>query len=108
MLQMWPCMCCMSFGYGCALCTLGLSCLAPKMCVAEAESAAVAAIDRVNEKHRQPTGIEWRLAKTCYTSWIEIRLPPSASAAAAAGASAPAVTGQTAAAKPTTPLLDRS
>jgi Golgin subfamily A member 7/ERF4 family len=67
----WPCGLCQGLGFGCALCTLGLSCLLPGMCVQDARRYAQHKIDDINYTYRRE-GIRarWRLER----SYVFVRL----------------------------------
>ncbi|OQR91641.1 hypothetical protein ACHHYP_04510 [Achlya hypogyna] len=73
----WPCVPCMSVGYGCCICTAGLSLYCAGGQIREAEEAAHRQIARLN---RRPIfaqrNITWALKRVWYrhTSWIEITM----------------------------------
>ncbi|GMF27342.1 unnamed protein product [Phytophthora lilii] len=71
----WPCMPCKGFGYGCCVCTLGLSLYCAVTQVQEAESRLQLQLRRMNDlKKFKDKGIQWRLERTWWkrTSFIEI------------------------------------
>ncbi|KDO24222.1 hypothetical protein SPRG_09856 [Saprolegnia parasitica CBS 223.65] len=73
----WPCVPCMSVGYGCCICTGGLSLYCAWGQIKEAEDAAVRQLGRLN---RRPCfasrNISWSLRRVWYrhASWIEITM----------------------------------
>lgn len=74
----WPCCFCMCCGYSCCLCTLGLSLLCPNFCIRDAEQYVRALITRINKRACfERAGVEWRLRRSCGSSWIEISYPRS-------------------------------
>ncbi|EEY64370.1 uncharacterized protein PITG_02953 [Phytophthora infestans T30-4] len=71
----WPCMPCKSFGYGCCICTLGLSLYCAGTQVYEAESRLQLQLRRMNEHRKfKVKGIQWRLERSWWkhSSYIEI------------------------------------
>ena len=103
----WPCCWCYYLlGYGCCLCSAGLSLLAPRTCIkdvsaacmrllrarcpahspcigrpclVQAEQFARETIVRINAKPWvQEAGLEWSLVKSCGSSAIHIRMPATA------------------------------
>ncbi|KAG7391955.1 hypothetical protein PHYBOEH_006526 [Phytophthora boehmeriae] len=71
----WPCLPCKGFGYGCCVCTLGLSLYCAATQVQEAESRLQLQLRRLNEQKKfKSRGIEWRLHRTWWkrSSFIEI------------------------------------
>ncbi|KAG7379088.1 hypothetical protein PHYPSEUDO_009096 [Phytophthora pseudosyringae] len=75
LLDHWPCLPCKGFGYGCCVCTLGLSLYCAATQVQEAESRLQLQLRRMNEqKTFKAKGVEWRLDKTWWkrSSFIEI------------------------------------
>lgn len=72
----WPCDTCYYFGYGCALCTFGLSVLLPHYCATHSETYATAMLRNVTLKSRfYDRRISFRLIKKCCQSFIEIKIP---------------------------------
>ena len=72
--KMWPCPLSMALGYIFAPFTLGLSLFLPNICVADAEKALQAQIDYYNMYRLKEKGLEVKLRKGCFTSWIEINI----------------------------------
>ncbi|CEG40200.1 Golgin subfamily A member 7/ERF4 [Plasmopara halstedii] len=75
LLDHWPCLPCTGFGYGCCICTLGLSLYCASTQVAEAESRLQLQLRRMNEQTKfKEKGIQWRLKRSWWkrTSYIEI------------------------------------
>ncbi len=73
----WPCLPCYGFSVLCCPFTLGLSALLVRcMCYADAEDAARAVVEHINNKPAcVDNGIEFSLVfHRCYDSWLEIRL----------------------------------
>lgn len=70
--QYWPCLFAYCLGYICAPCTLGLSFLIPRLCVAEAESVLMSEIRKINQDILSPFKLEMRLEKGCYESKLII------------------------------------
>jgi len=66
----WPCCFCFSFGYGCALCTLGLSLFAPFMCINDARDYLESRIDFWNRTFLAEKGLKMSLNFGCSTSWV--------------------------------------
>ncbi|KAG2785352.1 hypothetical protein JG687_00009855 [Phytophthora cactorum] len=82
----WPCMPCKGFGYGCCICTLGLSLYCAGTQVQEAESRLQLQLRRMNEQKKfKGKGIQWRLEKSWWkrSSYIEISLDTESSGTAA-------------------------
>jgi hypothetical protein len=74
----WPCNTCYLFGYGCCLCTFGLSVLIPSYCITHAETNAIAMLKNVTLKARfYDKHISFHLVKGPCSSYIEIRYPSS-------------------------------
>ncbi|TMW66007.1 hypothetical protein Poli38472_003772 [Pythium oligandrum] len=72
----WPCFFCICCGYTFCPCTLGVSLVCPNLCIKDAEQYVHALIGRINKRHCfQRVGVEWRLARSCGRSWIEISYP---------------------------------
>ena len=81
----WPCPFCFAFGWGCCLCTAGLSLLCPNMCVSEAERYVDRQLHYINgRKMFVDAGVSWRLAKCCGRSAIEVHYPSHDAAASPA------------------------
>eukprot|EP00644_Phytophthora_capsici_P013402 jgi/Phyca11/115925/e_gw1.29.204.1 len=77
LLDHWPCLPCKGFGYGCCICTLGLSLYCATTQVQEAESRLQLQLRRLNDKAKfKDKGIKWRLERTWWkrSSFIEITL----------------------------------
>ncbi|CAH0475492.1 unnamed protein product [Peronospora belbahrii] len=75
----WPCLPCKGFGYGCCICTLGLSLYCASAQVTEAESRVQLQLRRLNDETRfKAKGIQWRLERTWWrrTSFVEIYVDP--------------------------------
>ncbi|KAG6591097.1 Golgin subfamily A member 7/ERF4 [Phytophthora cinnamomi] len=75
LLDHWPCLPCKGFGYGCCICTLGLSLYCAATQVQEAESRLQLQLRRMNEQKKfKDKGVQWRLERTWWkrTSFIEI------------------------------------
>ncbi|KAL3674895.1 hypothetical protein V7S43_000821 [Phytophthora oleae] len=71
----WPCLPCKGFGYGCCICTLGLSLYCAATQVQEAESRLQLQLRRLNEQAKfKDKCIKWRLERTWWkrSSFIEI------------------------------------
>jgi hypothetical protein len=85
----WPCDFCFYCGYGCCLCTLGLSLFCPNLCISDvsehnkdhaffisvfqAEGYARKQIARLNDRVCfKRAGIIWDLKKSWGNSWVEI------------------------------------
>ncbi|ETK79369.1 hypothetical protein F441_15056 [Phytophthora nicotianae CJ01A1] len=78
----WPCMPCKGFGYGCCICTLGLSLYCAGTQVQEAESRLQLQLRRMNEKKKfKDKGIQWRLERSWWkrSSYIEISVDTQSS-----------------------------
>jgi hypothetical protein len=74
----WPCNTCYFFGYGCCLCTAGLSVLIPNYCISHSELYATAMLRNVSLKAKYyDRHITFSLVKTMCQSYIEIRFPAS-------------------------------
>lgn len=67
----WPCLPALTIGYGCCLCTLGLSLLVPWICIGDAEEALQRAISGVNEQFLNDRGLKMELVKKCCVSWVK-------------------------------------
>ncbi|EGZ29541.1 hypothetical protein PHYSODRAFT_252631 [Phytophthora sojae] len=79
----WPCLPCKGFGYGCCVCTLGLSLYCAATQVQEAESRLQLQLRRMNEQRKfKDKGIQWRLERTWWkrSSCIEISVDSQAAA----------------------------
>jgi hypothetical protein len=77
--MMWPCCLCFSFGYLCALCTLGkyylipgLSFCFPYVCVSDAHSAMQRVLIEANRNFFNKNGYVIAYKSKCSTSWLEI------------------------------------
>jgi hypothetical protein len=71
----WPCLPCKGFGYGCCVCTLGLSLYCAATQVQEAERRLQLQLRRLNDQKKfKSRGIRWRLEKAWWkrASFIEI------------------------------------
>ncbi|KAF1794330.1 hypothetical protein GQ600_13969 [Phytophthora cactorum] len=82
----WPCMPCKGFGYGCCICTLGLSLYCAGTQVQEAESRLQLQLRRMNEQKKfKGKWIQWRLEKSWWkrSSYIEISLDTESGGTAA-------------------------
>jgi hypothetical protein len=72
----WPCDTCYYFGYGCMLCTVGLSVLIPHYCATHSEKYATAVLRSYSLKARYyDRKIRFQLVKRCCHSFVEIRIP---------------------------------
>ncbi|CEP01191.1 hypothetical protein PBRA_008503 [Plasmodiophora brassicae] len=72
----FPCVLCMSYGMGCAPCTLGLSCIVPGQCVVEARNEVRRRLQWANA---QSGGrMRWELVHTGLSSWIAVHVPADA------------------------------
>ena len=72
----WPCPLCFAFGWGCCLCTAGVSLLCPNMCVSEAERYLHKHLQQVNGRRAfLDAGVEWRASRCACTSAIEVHYP---------------------------------
>ena len=69
----WPCPLVWYFGYICALPTLGLSFLAPNLCVRDGVQSLYKAVERQNRIKLREMGLEIKLVFGLSTSWLEIR-----------------------------------
>ncbi|CAI5713332.1 unnamed protein product [Hyaloperonospora brassicae] len=75
----WPCVPCKSFGYGCCICTLGLSLYCAASQVREAESRLQLQLSRLNDQKKfKDKGIQWQLTRTWWwsASCLEIYVDP--------------------------------
>lgn len=75
LLDHWPCVPCTSFGYGCCICTLGLSLYCASTQVVEAETRLHLQLRRLNEQRKfKDKGVQWRLERSWWkkSSFIEI------------------------------------
>uniref|UniRef100_A0AAV1UPH2 Golgin subfamily A member 7/ERF4 domain-containing protein n=1 Tax=Peronospora matthiolae TaxID=2874970 RepID=A0AAV1UPH2_9STRA len=75
----WPCLPCKGFGYGCCICTLGLSLYCAASQVREAERRLQLQLRRLNDQKKfKDKGIQWRLARTWWrpSSFVEIYIDP--------------------------------
>ena len=80
----WPCPFCFAFGWGCCLCTAGLSLLCPNMCVSEAERYLHKHLQQVNGRRAfLDAGVEWRASRCACTSAIEVHYPAQEAGSAA-------------------------
>ena len=71
----WPCLPCKGFGYGCCICTLGISLYCAVAQVQEAESCVQLQLKHLNNlKKFKEKGIQWRLERTWWrrSSFLEI------------------------------------
>lgn len=66
----WPCLPAFLMGYGCCLCTGGLSLLIPWICISEAEDSAKTLLKEANEHYFFDKNLEIRLVKKCCVSWV--------------------------------------
>ncbi|CAH0494126.1 unnamed protein product [Peronospora farinosa] len=76
----WPCLPCKGFGYGCCICTLGISLYCAASQVQEAESCLQLQLRHLNnQKKFKEKGIQWRLERTWWrrSSFLEISYDPS-------------------------------
>ncbi|RYH23711.1 hypothetical protein EON65_17585 [archaeon] len=72
----WPCNPVYYLGYGCCLCTLGLSVLIPNYCISHSEVYATAMLRNISLKARYyDKNISFTLKKTMCNSYVEIRFP---------------------------------
>lgn len=77
----WPCLPCKGLGYGCCICTLGLSLYCAMQTINEAEKAAQRQLERINAfEEFQHQRVSWNLVKSFFTrsSCIEIKVQQSA------------------------------
>ena len=70
--QYWPCLFAFWCGYLCSPCTLGMSFLVPRLCVAEAEEVLRREIRKINQDILGPVKLEMRLEKGCCDSHLLI------------------------------------
>lgn len=70
--MMWACPMCFCFGYGCSVCTLGLSFLGPYVCIYQAINEFEKEIEKVNRMDYNPRGINLSLKRKCCTSWLQV------------------------------------
>ena len=70
----WACPTCYCCGYLCCLCTLGLSFIAPSICISEARTRANQEIRKLNKTVLLPKGLSIALIVRGGTSWLEISL----------------------------------
>ncbi|KAG7396896.1 hypothetical protein PHYBOEH_001586 [Phytophthora boehmeriae] len=69
----WPCFFCVCCGYSCCPCTLGVSLFCPYFCIRDAERYVRALIARINKRLCfERADIEWRLVRSCGSSWVSI------------------------------------
>eukprot|EP01039_Chlorochromonas_danica_P000756 gene756-820_t len=74
----WPCHTCYFLGYGCCLCTVGLSVLLPGYCIGHSELYATAILRSFSLKARYyDRNISFTLVKSLCSSYVEIRFPAS-------------------------------
>eukprot|EP00826_Nyctotherus_ovalis_P021881 TRINITY_DN17144_c0_g2_i1.p2 TRINITY_DN17144_c0_g2~~TRINITY_DN17144_c0_g2_i1.p2 ORF type:complete len:165 (+),score=33.81 TRINITY_DN17144_c0_g2_i1:134-628(+) len=66
----WPCCFCHTFGYGCALCTLGLSFFGPYICISEAQEHLEQRIRYWNRTFLAARNVKLSLNFGCSTSWL--------------------------------------
>lgn len=72
----WPCNTCYFFGYGCCLCTAGLSVLVPGYCISHSELYANAMLKSVSLKATYyDRNISFSLSKSLCSSCVEVRFP---------------------------------
>jgi hypothetical protein len=72
----WPCSPCYFFGYGCMICTIGLSLLCPRLCISQAEDEARRILHDTNAHAKYyDRHITFELKKTCCSSYIELSIP---------------------------------
>lgn len=69
---MWPCMYCLSVGYLCSICTLGLSFCLPNICIGEAVASFMQDIEESNREFFNPNKLHLSLQRRCCTSWLQI------------------------------------
>ena len=67
---MWPCCFCYSFGYGCALCTLGLSLFGPYICINDARDYLESRIRYWNRTYLADKNVQLSFHFGCSTSWV--------------------------------------
>ncbi len=75
-MSFWPCCYCFSFGYGCALCTLGLSFIAPYICISDAKDYLLARVQHWNRTYLAQKGITLSIKFACSTSWVRPKTEP--------------------------------
>ncbi|TDH69002.1 hypothetical protein CCR75_006801 [Bremia lactucae] len=86
----WPCLPCKGFGYGCCICTLGLSLYCATTQVAEAENRLKMQLQHINEQIKyKEKGVQWRLERSWWkrSSFIEISVCAQGSKTSEVGAS---------------------
>ena len=87
----WPCVPCKSFGYGCCICTLGLSLYCAASQVREAERRLQLQLSRLNDQQKfKDKGIQWQLTRTWWwwsASVVEIYVDSVGIAATSSGSS---------------------
>ncbi len=72
----WPCDTCYYFGYGCSVCTFGLSILLPHYCASHSEVYATAMLRNITLKSKfYDRRISFHLIKKCCHSFIEVKIP---------------------------------
>lgn len=72
----WPCSPCYWFGYGCMICTVGLSLYFPSICISEAEKEANNILNNYNYRPvYYDRNITITLKKSCCASYVEISFP---------------------------------
>ena len=70
LMSYWPCCYCFCFGYGCALCTLGLSFIGPYICIKDAQDCLEQRIENWNRNSLSQKGLFLSLHVKCSTSWV--------------------------------------
>lgn len=72
----WPCSPCYWFGYGCMICTVGLSLCCPAFCISAAENEGNRLLDDFNNRPVfYDRNIRFTLKKTCCSSFVELSFP---------------------------------
>lgn len=70
----WPCPMCFAIGYGCAICTVGLSFLCPFICIRDAKSHLLANIDKFNRSTLNQRSLNLEYKTICCTSYLELKI----------------------------------
>lgn len=72
----WPCGLCYFFGYGCSICTFGLSILIPNYCATYSEIHAISFLKNLSYKAKYyDRKISFTLIKNFCSSYVEIKYP---------------------------------
>lgn len=72
----WPCNLCYLFGYGCSVCTCGLSVLCPSYCMSYSEQYAVDLLRNITLKAKfYERKISFTIQKSLCNSYVEIKFP---------------------------------